>query len=345
LQEQKFDHSRAGLDAFRIRNPKATSARAFHNALARFRQSVPEGTFLMGCNCLAGSAIGSIDGYRVSDDVLLGYWERNRDMRRAAAQRYYLNGTLWQNDPDVLMVSDKIPIEQARFWASLIALSGSMIMLGDSLPELSDERIDVLRKILPVYGGKGRPLRLFEESYPSAWHLPVEKPIGRCDVVGLYNWYEEPREIAFEFTEIGLEPDKPYALFDFWANDYLGNFKGEYVSVVQPRSCKILSIRERKDIPQLISTQYHITQGGLEIDDERWDSASRTLFIQTTAMPGSVFGLYVGFPENLTAANVTTGSDEVRWKVNEHGLLELEFTVSPHVTNEIVIAFNKGSTD
>jgi hypothetical protein len=341
LLDQTFKHTKSALGALRIGNPRITSARAFHNALVRFRESVAEGTFLLGCNCLAGSAIGIVDGYRVSDDVLLGQWDRNRAMRRATAQRYYQNRVFWQNDPDVLMVSDKVPIEQAQLWASLVALSGSLIMLGDSLPELPDERIEILKKVLPRYSGKGRPLRLFEESYPPIWHLPVDKPFGRWDVVGLYNWYEEKVTLGFEFAEIGLDSHSTYALFDFWQGEYLGDFDREYTAELEAMSCRVLSVRERKDVPQVISTQYHITQGGNELENEEWNAHERTLSIRTTGVPTSTFRLYVGVPDGFTLDHLDIANNEARLTRRRKELLEVEFRVSENGADELRIAFKK----
>ena len=42
-------------------------------------------------------------------------------------------------------------------------------------------------------------------------------------------------------------------------------------------SCIALAIRPRANHPQLISTSRHVTQGIVDVADEKWDAATKTL--------------------------------------------------------------------
>jgi hypothetical protein len=68
---------------------------------------------------------------------------------------------VWYDDPDCLVVRDPLTIDQARVWASVVALSGQMNLLSDKLTALPADRIDLLRMTLPTTGISAEPVDLF----------------------------------------------------------------------------------------------------------------------------------------------------------------------------------------
>ncbi|GAH31676.1 unnamed protein product, partial [marine sediment metagenome] len=66
--------------------------------------------------------------------------------------------------------------------------------------------------------------------------------------------------------------DNEFYIYDFWNEKFLGEFKStDYIELmdIQPHSCRYLNIipikENNKEIPTLISTNLHITQGCCEI--------------------------------------------------------------------------------
>lgn len=305
LSVSTFSLPRGVLPSLLIRNERETSAQAFRYALETMRERAGQDTFLLACNCFLGPAVGLVDGFRISDDILHSRWSRNRRMLRACAERYYMDGRLWQNDPDVLHVRDSIPTSQALLWASYLGLAGTMVLLGDAIGELSDERIGVLKKVLPLFEGRAKPLRIFEESPATVWHLPVEKPFERWSVVSLYNWYEDPAETGFQFGDIGLDPARSYHLFDFWAGAYLGEHRGGYRCRLEPTSTRVLAVREALDRPQVLGTNYHVTQGGNELDSVAWDDGAGALTVALRGRPDEGIEVYVHAPKGMRLAKAS----------------------------------------
>jgi len=340
MSNQEFDLPRHDVGTFRIKNPEVTSAQAFHEALRRFRETVPEETFLLACNCLAGSAFGVADGYRISGDVLLSEWDVTRRMLRSVAYRYYLNGVVWRNDPDVLMVGEPLPVHCAQFWASLVGLSGGMIMLGDSMPDLSEERADILRKVLPPHDGQAKPLRLFETKDPELWRLHVERDFGSWDVAGLFNWRDEPATLLFDFSEFGLSPDAPCALFDFWAGEYLGTFTGNYESQLDGSTCRVVGIRPLKDVPQVLASGYHVAQGANELRGERWDRQKHVLEVDIKAAPGSLFRLFVSNAAGCAMKSARVAGEEAECLPAGHGAAEIRFRVPQTGEGQVCIDYD-----
>lgn len=335
-----FGLNREKVDSFKIKNRKITSSRAYYNALKAFREGAGGDTFLLGCNCLAGNAIGLVDGYRVSGDICIFSWELTKSMLISSAYRYYMNGVIWQNDPDVLMVGDKLSMDKAIFWASFVSLTGGMILLGDCIAELPEERIGILKRILPGYGGKAKPIRLFEEAWPTVWNLPVEKEYGRWNVVGMFNWANDRREISFNLEELGIDGTKSYGVFDFWKGEYLGEFTDAFSNVLEDNTCRIISVNQLKAVPQVISTGYHVSQGGNELLDEGWDSGKQTLHIKTHGISGSSLKLFIRIPCEYKMSGVfIRNNKEFRLK-SEKEILSIEFAVGQDGRDDITVSFD-----
>jgi hypothetical protein len=252
-----------------------TGIQAYRNALETIRTSAPD-TPLVACNSVMTPTLGLANVFRIGDDV--GDWNRTFTYGvRSVGARYYTNGVYWTNDPDVLLVREPFTIDQARMWASLIALSGGVVFISERLHELPPERLDIIKKAMPVYRnpGKGyafgRPMDLLENDPPEFWNLEVRKEFGRWNVVGLFNWSDQPRDKVIDLKSLGLESKTPFAVYDFWKGRYLGIVQDSLEVKLKQLSCAVLAIHPAKRHPQFLSSNRHITQGGIELDDIRWD--------------------------------------------------------------------------
>ena len=65
--------------------------------------------------------------------------------------------------------------------------------------------------------------------------------------------------------------------FDFWGNQLLPPIEGRLKVTLPPTSCMILAVRPEADHPQVISTSRHVTQGMVDLLEEKWDAATKTL--------------------------------------------------------------------
>jgi hypothetical protein len=72
---------------------------------------------------------------------------------------------------------------------------------------------------------------------------------------------------------LGLDPAREYHVYDFWADEYVGRLKGtgSIKSTLRGQESRVLSVREAKDHPQVISTDRHIMQGMFELSDVSYD--------------------------------------------------------------------------
>jgi hypothetical protein len=291
-----------------------TTAESYREALGEIQAAAEGKAWTLACNSMMPLTLGAASSFRIGDDV--GDWERTMKYGvRSVSARYYTNGILWSNDPDVFLVREPFSIEQAQMWASLIALSGGAVFISENLPELPAERLDLIKKILPPYVnrdspyGYGRPVDLLDAVPPSLWNLPVRKDFGSWNVIGVFNWGYEDLEKKIQFTSLGLPPDAECLVYSFWEKRYLGRFKRRLELFLPPQECRVLSLRPVAGHPQLLSTDRHITQGGVECEDLHWDEVSRTLSGSTHVIRGNPTVVSLFVPPNYRLRGSSHGVD------------------------------------
>src|SRR6266851_4519898 len=126
-----------------------TRAEAYRSGLAALREGLGTEAFLLGCGAPLQHAAGLLDGMRIGDDVDAS-WNGIQSPARAAGLRSFYHRSVWLNDPDCLVVRPPLTLDEARVWASVVAMSGGMSIFSDNLPKLPVERLPLLQKTIPV---------------------------------------------------------------------------------------------------------------------------------------------------------------------------------------------------
>lgn len=260
-------------------------ATVFRNFVKRIRQEVGEESYLLGCWGIRPELIGLIDACRIGGD---GF------SFAGLSQFNSWNNVVWRNDPDHIELSS----EDAYAACMVTSLTGSLVMLTDD-PELYlTAAIEPAKRISPVLFTLPGQVYDADPSRSEAVHLvngevsgEGERPFdaSRETTVNLYllevnrefeNWcvlgYVKQAPEFVEFTQLGLDPDKQYHVFDFWNREYLGEFSegfspGGFDSLYK---CGLFCLREKTGHPQLLATGRHISCGGLELRDLQWNGSS-----------------------------------------------------------------------
>ncbi|MDP2895866.1 MAG: alpha-galactosidase [bacterium] len=189
-------------DRFLPENSSFTGNQAVRSALQAMRHGIREGAFLLGIGTAPPASLGLVETQGTARDVDATRWQTVRESAlKAAALRYHLNRNLWVNDPGYLVIGKPATLSQSRAWASLIALTGGCVFVGDSLLSLSEHKRSIIKRIIPPLGKAARPMDLLDTEHPQIWVLEVEKPFGKWHVVGLFNWDPTPKEIEETYRE------------------------------------------------------------------------------------------------------------------------------------------------
>ncbi len=302
-----------------LHDPTSTHIQAYRKGLQTLRKAAPD-VFVLGCNVSQnfmsmGPAIGLMEAMRIGPDngkagegdwreVTLGAWH--------GTNLYFLNGRVWHNDPDPIYVREENPIDRARWMCSWLAVSGAMHSSSEQYDELSEERLDLLRRCLPMHELAARPVDLLEKDQPEIWLVQND----RLNVVGLFNWKEkQATQITYDMGKLGLEADKTYVGFDFWANEFVDAFSGNLDQTLPAAQCRVLALRAIADHPQLVSTSRHITQGLIDVVEEQWLASDKQLTGKSQVVGGDAYELRIVLPSTgewkASGVEVSQGSAKI----------------------------------
>jgi len=291
------------LAAERYHDPTLGKAGAYRLLFQTLREAMGPSRHLLDCGP-GPETVGLLDSLRIELDLAHLTWDqytRNFNSNAPAmAKRYYWHRRAWINDADQLGLA-RLTIPQARAAASIIALSGGTTISSDRLYELDPARLEILQKVLPAYGEAARPLDLFETSFPEIFALKVRKDFGEWWLLGYFNYDENSTAVRdFDLARLGLDPQGTCLAYDFWQQKLVAEARGTMRLVFEPSSVNFLAIHARRGVPQLIGTDRHYTQGALELENVRWDGATKVLSGTGLGAPGTAWRIAIYVPHEYS---------------------------------------------
>ena len=196
--------------------PRAAALRRGYEAI---RRGFGEDGFILGCTTPFGPVVGIVDAMRSSTDIT-PYWEPEKtfydeaptvpNVCRNVIQHNYMNGRLWINDPDTLIVREdatKLTQSEVELWARAVRLVGGSLMLSDNFTALSDARRPLVERTLLTAGRSAAfPADRWERTFPERWATAEGE------------WHFDYG--AHEAKKVGA--DLSIMTFNIWG-DYFGN--------------------------------------------------------------------------------------------------------------------------
>lgn len=287
-----------------LADPRLTNVEAYKKGWQTIRDALGPDVFLLGIG-IVGANAGVVDGMRTTLDSGPRWEESTPDNTgegqsfkstvRTGSRRWFYGNRVWVNHGDLIFfrswkdgLEPPVTFEESRAFASWIGLTGSIVKLGDKLPDLAaaPERIDVVRRLLPIYREPGaRPMDLLVRDYPEVFRNHIVAPAGEWDVVGLFHWGRNRDLSRLPFVELpddrprthAVSCERPCLVFDFWNEEFIGLKTGIFEVEVAPHDAKVLALRELTGEPQLLGSNRHLLQGATELGALSFDPATKTL--------------------------------------------------------------------
>jgi hypothetical protein len=289
-----------------VHDPKQTPIEAYRNGLKLIRQAAGRDTFILGC-CVSqnmrsfAGTFGLVDAMRIGPDNG-GNWNSIKVGPWHSANRYFLHGRVWYNDPDPCYIRASMPYEQAQSICSWVGLSGMLQASSDWLPASAPDRLNLLKRILPNHGRFARPVDILDREMANTWVIHDQRGGAPVHVVGQFNW-DADQALAIEepLARLELDPAKTYVGFDFWANTFVPPFTGALRGSLPGGACRILSLREAAARPVLVGTSRHITQGLVDVLDEQWNDKAGVLSGRSVVVAGDRYELRLVVPTGATS--------------------------------------------
>ncbi len=201
---------------------KATRIEAYRRGMQAILKGAGD-SFLLGCNHPIWPSFGLIHGSRSSSDISRK-WTTIRKVARENLSRNWQNSTLWWNDPDAIVLAGTLPENEFQFHATAAFASGGMMLSGDDLPQIPEERAIMLKKMLPP-------------TAVAAKFADQSLDVGYSEFKGglfasLFNWDDEPKRIRLKLPYI-------CAVTDFWTGKSLGKQSGLVIEQMPGRSARL----------------------------------------------------------------------------------------------------------
>jgi hypothetical protein len=331
-----------------MKNPSDDTAGLYRQTLDSIRGAIGPNRYLLGCWGMPIEGVGIMNGSRTGGDIVLG-WEGGFMIAvRATMQHYYLHNVAWYTDPDVMLVRSPLTLDQARAWATLQGLTGQALLGSDRMMDLSEERVELLRRVYPAVDI--RPLDLFpSERNKRIWDLKIKHLNRSYDVVGLFNFDEERAEkITLNWQELGLPGNTLLHVYDFWNKEYLGAWESGMTMDLSPASVRVVTLLPDTNQIELISTSRHITQGWIDLVSLNRNDAANSFSGKSNVIRNDPYQLSFVFPRGrnfrvkTATARGSTGNLPVRI-ANHQGWATVRIT--PSRTTQISWSVVFESTD
>ena len=258
-------------------DPTKTRAQILRQALELVREEAGSNVILLGCGCPIGSGLGIFDMMRISADVG-PEWEPsaitlkkpfreepNMPCARNAIQNIITRAPMdphwWVNDPDCLLVraDSKLTLAEVQSLASAISLSGGAILISDDLSKLDEDRLRIARSLLPVLPPNPQVLDLFEKTMPTKMRQVMQTPAGERQVIALFNWSDEPRDLELDLQAFGLD-QKPWLMREFWTGEWAEVGTDFVFREVPAHGVRLVTLSPLQDLAYL-GSDLHISQG------------------------------------------------------------------------------------
>jgi alpha-galactosidase len=205
-------------------DPRLTRAARLRRGLAAVRAGIGDDSFLLGCGCPLGPAVGVVDGMRIGPDTA-PYWRvlgqgipgleatlpAGRNALRNTLSRAWMHRRFWLDDPDCLMARSKqssLTRDEVRALAASIAVTGGMTIFSDDVPSLSAEERAVVAETVALarevdeaaQAGTTRAPALLDAEIPAA----AVARAGADWLVALFNDAHDARRVALDLSANGV---------------------------------------------------------------------------------------------------------------------------------------------
>ncbi len=288
---------------------QATRAQGLRRGLAIIREAIGDDAFLLGCGAPLGPAVGLVDGMRIGPDVSPNWQPLQAgdlsapgaaNALRNSIARAFTHRRLWSADPDCLLArprgaESQLSLYEARTLATVLTLTGGMLLDSDLVGDLSPSRLAMLHQTLPPTGYTACPLDLFERELPETLILPIERPWGHWWLAGLVNWDDHTCITRMELAALGLPPGR-YHVYDQWRASYLGQTEGPLtLPDHRPHETLLLVFKPVIDRPDWLTSTFHLAAGSVEVIDviQQKLGERRLKLVVHLEQPGENFGRLV----------------------------------------------------
>ncbi len=287
-----------------------------------------------GTPCLDVTA-GTVDLQRV-------WWDTSDyepEMASRMGLRWYKNRVVFNYYPDGKSLynpktKEPLTANARRTMLTQVGLLSGRLELATSFGNITEEMRHDITRLYPVLQEPKsfRPVdMLMGKKHPEVYVYEISPKWSQvilCNNTEKEKLVTTPLSgIQYETGSLGLNQNKKYYVYDFW-NDYLvGIFKGndQLNQSLEGQQALIFSVHEVKNHPQFISTNRHIMQGYLELEDVQWNDEKKEYSGSAEIVGGETMEIVIA-PNRNEAVKVKTDKGKASIEKTNDGLLILKIS-------------------
>jgi len=353
LRHYVFDNMNNNLDFFR--NKGYSPDDVFRRYLGIAREELGPQTFILSCWGVLPQSVGLADACRIGGDgygpvTMQQYNSWNgivwiNDPDHCDILPDYKPATTGDVKEVMATTSE---LQETKLRPALASIAGCMLMLSDK-PSVyaKDANLEGVKRSSPVLFSV--PGQLYDYDEVKSKQLPgldlstlrsgtdptiidadqfgtvcpwwlneINRPFEHWNVLSRMNWTKATMgDTTVAFADLGLDSNKTYLVFEFWNKQFLGRTKRTFsVSALSPNAIHTYSIREATNHPQIISTNRHLTQGGVDLENVSWKK--NVLSGESKVVQGDPYEVYVYLPTNFHLQSARANGTAMQIETKEH---------------------------
>jgi hypothetical protein len=310
---------------------RVSAAEAYRAGLRSLREGA--GTaFVLACDAPLQPSAGLVDAVRVTPGVAAGFGSFV-PAARAALLRAHFNGTAWINDADAVLVGEALSEDEARTWASVVALSGGTALASEGLDQLPDGRLAILQRVMPVAPVSARALDLAAPDWTGvtmdaapSWLLA--RVLDDWWMLAAVNWDDVPQRLSLSLADHGVLG--PLAAYDVWEGTRRDDVHGRVTLSLPPHGAAVLGLRRPRRTPFVLGSTRHVVQGVMDLEEESWDAGRRVLSARAVLLDDRPYEVTIGVPPGFHPVEASCEPDaEITVDVVERGAARLRLPKPP----------------
>ncbi len=323
----------------------------FRKFLASARQELGPETFILSCWGVLPESVGIADACRIGGDgygpvTMQQYNSWNGIVWRNDPDHCDVYPKFKPAETGNVATTTAVTAAPADtiIRPALASIAGCMLMLSDKPAVYRDDaNLTGLRRAAPVLfsvpgqlydfdesksrqlltqprtaitsGGNPTPIDADQFGPVCPWWLnEFDRPFEHWNVLHHLNWSATGADQAVvKFADLGLDPATTYLVYEFWSQKFLGSFQGSVeLPAIKPQGLDSFAIREQLDHPQLISTNRHLSQGGVDLSNVEWQE--NQLLGRSKVVANDRYELVVHLPAGwqATAARIDGKPAEIK---------------------------------
>lgn len=285
-------------------NPSLTTYEAYRGMVAKTRKVLGEKCYMLACSGYGDSSISwacdIFDSARIGGDIFK--WEEFIKEGIVPTLHYYPlhNNVMYLDCDNVVMREEFNDIHQAASRIYFVSMLGLPITFGDEFDALDEQRINFIKSCIPVLDIHPTELNKLEvKSNILKTNLIIEKEWESYNVLNVLNTASSKKKVKVDIKKDLMLEQGEYLVFDYTSKKFFGLTDSTFEFNLEAYQSKIFSIRKKLDIPQIISTSRHITQGAAEIGNVVFNNDDNTLTVSAQLVANNPYEIILYVPDEF----------------------------------------------